>query len=680
MQVSLHHPIALVTVALFGHAAGTAAAQGVAGVEDSPPTVWYVDAVNAVGFGSGTAADPWPGIGFAVSQPSVLEGDVILVLPGDYLDEAIDFRGKSVTLQSTAGANATRVYGLPAQVNGPTSIALIAAGEDNVVIDGFQFSGGSGSFDCTGFGEVVGGAIAVCGDSTVTVQNSVFVANQAERGGSIYALDSALSLVNCAFLGPGVDALGEALYAKNAELSIRDCSFEDLRLAPQGIPLGKSALVVENSEVDIARTRFLRNSTRLFGAHLWCRNSSVVVSGSSFARSTGYAGSSIAVVGGTLQLLASSVRDAEALSAPGAGLFASGATVSVERCVFERNRVTGAREGGAIALIGSSLSVAGTAFLENRSSVGGAIEVGPGSTATVRDSRFTENHSDFEGSAISAMHGGLDVERCVFLGNDSAAQASGSTIEGAGDVRHSTLSANLAGNGAIHGDFDMTATIAWRNLPVDVVTTGAIVDSIVGSGTFDASLATGLVQSDPLFWGQRDLNLLPPSPAVDALPISYGLDPDGSRREIGAYRFSPFACGAGCAVVGVTQCDGPENSTGNSATLTLIGSNAIQADRLLLAGRDFVPTASAVVIASRSIGLTQLPATNGALCAAPPLVRVSEPGVVTRPDGTFALQIDLTRAPLVNAVGESWSFQVWYRDLSDTTAAAVSGSVRTTLQ
>ena len=71
-------------------------------------TTWYVD-VNGTPPGSGTQADPYTSIGYAVSRPTTLTGDTVLVAPGTYLGSVTPDR--AVTIRSTGGPGVTRIHG-----------------------------------------------------------------------------------------------------------------------------------------------------------------------------------------------------------------------------------------------------------------------------------------------------------------------------------------------------------------------------------------------------------------------------------------------------------------------------------------------------------------------------------------------------------------------------------------
>ncbi|MEL6715941.1 MAG: right-handed parallel beta-helix repeat-containing protein, partial [Planctomycetota bacterium] len=370
----------------------------------------------------------------------------------------------------------------------------------------------------------------------------------------------------------------------------------------------------------------------------------------------------VAVTGGRFEMRASIVRDAIALGSPGAGLFASDTEISLDRCAFERNEVLGSREGGGIALQTSTLVARDTAFIRNKSEVGAGLDVGSGSTATLDGCIFDGNRSQFAGAAVSSVAGSAVIRDTVVVGNDSDGQSSGSIIEGFGRLERCTVFGNVAGSPAVAGGFDVVASIAWRNLPSDVTTTGAVRDSLIG--TLDAASETvGVLQSDPRFWGTSELTLRPSSPAIDALPESYGLDADGSRREMGARPFDPAACGPDCdGRVGELGCTAQPNATGATAILGALGSLDLGTDRLALTGQGFPPRQPAVVLAGTQEGTFPLLGESTVLCLGAPFVRAIPEGLTTRPDGSFAADLPLGEAPFAGSAGATWRCQVWFRD------------------
>lgn len=88
-------------------------------------STWYVD-VNGAPPGTGTSADPYTSIQYAISQPTTHDGDTVLVAPGTYVGNvSID---PGVKLRSLAGPIRTIIQG---------TVHLVGASSLPPLIDGF---------------------------------------------------------------------------------------------------------------------------------------------------------------------------------------------------------------------------------------------------------------------------------------------------------------------------------------------------------------------------------------------------------------------------------------------------------------------------------------------------------------------------------------------------------------
>ncbi|MEZ6020890.1 MAG: hypothetical protein R3F17_12530 [Planctomycetota bacterium] len=92
-----------------------------------------MDASAALGLG--TQSQPYARIDYALAQTSTGNGDVLLIAPGDYIDEAIDFGGKAVLVQSTGGAAADSFPAAWGRVR-PTMPGAVRVGVGKVVRPG----------------------------------------------------------------------------------------------------------------------------------------------------------------------------------------------------------------------------------------------------------------------------------------------------------------------------------------------------------------------------------------------------------------------------------------------------------------------------------------------------------------------------------------------------------------
>jgi predicted outer membrane repeat protein len=93
-----------------------------------------------------------------------------------------------------------------------------------------------------------------------------------------------------------------------------------------------------------------------------------------------------------------------------------GGDLTLTRTIFLSNVSAG--YGGAIACGGRSLTVLSSQFIGNLAALhGGAIDVHQSDGTVIRNSRFSDNHSDSEGGALGSNGSDLDVQGSIFSGN-----------------------------------------------------------------------------------------------------------------------------------------------------------------------------------------------------------------------------------------------------------------------
>ncbi len=142
--------------------------------------------------------------------------------------------------------------------------------------------------------------------------------------------------------------------------------------------------------------------------------------------------------------------------------------------------------------------------------------------------------------------------------------------------------------------------------------------------------------------------------------------------------------------VGTPYCDASLNSTGSAATLTALGSAAVQANQLELVARSMPAGVAAVFMAgAERASLPGFSGSLGTLCIGGGVARFVGPGEFGPTDslGRATLRVDLSAIPrptgaVAGAVGDTWRFQVWFRDLapSGATATNLTNAVEVTLE
>jgi hypothetical protein len=184
------------------------------------------------------------------------------------------------------------------------------------------------------------------------------------------------------------------------------------------------------------------------------------------------------------------------------------------------------------------------------------------------------------------------LEDCVVTGN--GAGSSGNTIfcVYSGEFVRCTIAGNAGDGVANQGVGGATLyfrdCIAWGNAGTDVFNPGGPwwgQPNLIGTFYSDSG-APPYLSTDPRFWdlAQRDLHLRPGSPAIDA-GTATELDPDGSRRDLGALPFDPNH-----APVPARYCTGKLNSQGCVPAIASQGTaSATAPDAFLITCSNVLP-------------------------------------------------------------------------------------------
>lgn len=143
-------------------------------------TTWYVD-VNATPPGLGTQASPYASIQYAHSQPTTVNGDTILVAPGEYDENLVLF--KQIVVRATGGPELTT---LKPVTTGPVLMLVASISIPDVL----KFDG----FTITGFMGPANGAAVSSQEGTL-----LHCIIRGNRGANFYGVDTTWdsSLIDC---------------------------------------------------------------------------------------------------------------------------------------------------------------------------------------------------------------------------------------------------------------------------------------------------------------------------------------------------------------------------------------------------------------------------------------------------------------------------------------------------
>ena len=144
--------------------------------------------------------------------------DVVLISPGTY-NEAINFKGKSITLKSTDGASVTVLDGWKL---GDSVVKCISGEGPSTVLDGFTITGGTGNRDLYSKEETVGGGL-ICLHSSPTIKNCIFVSNESTyQGGAIFNGDRSNTFIQNCKINSNTSERGGGIYNSRGRPEIRD--------------------------------------------------------------------------------------------------------------------------------------------------------------------------------------------------------------------------------------------------------------------------------------------------------------------------------------------------------------------------------------------------------------------------------------------------------------------------
>jgi hypothetical protein len=171
--------------------------------------------VSGARSGTGTVDDPMPSIQSAILAARTC----VVVAPGTYYED-LDFRGRDITVSSSAGATDTVVYG-----TGYAPVVTFANGEStDAVLDGFTLTGGGGALE----------------ESNYTSDGVTYYSSYA-RGGGVYVYYSGATLRNLLITDNALadsygyysgsssyyygGSYGGGLYADDADVVLTDVDF-----------------------------------------------------------------------------------------------------------------------------------------------------------------------------------------------------------------------------------------------------------------------------------------------------------------------------------------------------------------------------------------------------------------------------------------------------------------------
>jgi FG-GAP repeat len=131
--------------------------------------------------------------------------------------------------------------------------------------------------------------------------------------------------------------------------------------------------------------------------------------------------------------------------------------------------------------------------------------------------------------------------------------------------------------------------------------------------------------------------------------------------------------------LGESSCPGVPNSTGKGSSLTLTGVALAELNGVDATAEDLPPGAPGLLLASPWSGppITP-PGSQGTLCLGGTPKRLAHTTGPASAAGTWSAPLDLPQAGIVVQPGDTWHFQLWYRDLNPQPTSNFTNSVGVT--
>lgn len=439
-------------------------------------STWYVDPV-ATGPGSGSLADPYASLQFALLQPSTSSGDTIQVMTGTLFENVVHPAGLvSITIEAFPGAQV--VFD---GMNSGACYRQVNNNIDRVTFRGaLTFTNGSGAPSSQG---IAGGALRFSRADLImdgAGQQILVTGNSAEVGGGIYVSNGDLTMTGVVLQqntasdqgGPGLPrggalhlrtnagnhsltaedcllqgnsaVVGGALFAENVSLSVSSSQILDNdalfdAFSPPGEGLGGGLALVACDMTMNLESRVADNRARLGGGFHMLDSTLELVSGSTIQNN--------------------SATSQNSLGGEGGGVYAAG-----QSSISGGGRISGndsTLTGGGV--FGGELF--GLEIFVNVSQSGGGVY----GASLIEDCEIRGNRAEVIGSIIATGGGvfGGQLKNCVVL--DNIAEGPG------GGVRGSTLvDCSVIGNRAVR--FNATSDPALGGGLMECTATGCIIE------------------------------------------------------------------------------------------------------------------------------------------------------------------------------------------------------------
>jgi hypothetical protein len=459
----------------------------------------------------------------------------------------------SSTLSGDIGAVGDNTDNSYHVIRNPSSLTTSA------VLDGFVITAGV----ATGaFPDNRGGGMYNTGGSP-SVDNCLFVANQADFGGGIFNLGQANltttpSLTDCSFQRNTATSSGGAVYnlgvpggTNNPQLT--NCNFQD-NTAQNGGAVGSNS-----SNPSLTTCSFTQNRAAAFGGGMYnVRSSNPGLTNCSFTQNIGSDGGAITNNNSNPSLTTCSFTQNRA-AVFGGGMYNVGSNPGLTNCSFTQNVGS---DGGGMYSSASAPSLINCKFDQNQATdFGGGINNVAGSNPTLINCSFSKNTSGTGGGIYNVDSSSPRLTNCSFSQN-TATTGTGGAIRNRNQcnpILANTILWNNGGQNALVSEDNSAVTANY---------------CLIEAGETDVTGTNNLTAIRSPFLSDTDLRLTSCAPAINAgnnadnttsTDLAGQTRVYGPRIDMGAYEYQD----APTPLVAITNQPASASSVQAGASVTV---------------------------------------------------------------------------------------------------------------
>ncbi len=400
---------------------------------------------------------------------------IIYVNDGTYY-ESIDFKGKSITIQSINGAAGAAIDG-----SGSATVVIFGAGESSsTVLDGFTITNGDTAF---------AGGIYISGSSP-TIKNCIISNNSANTGsgGGVYSIsNSSPTFENCTISNNTAAASGGGIYSDNSTLTLTSSTISNNTADEHG-----GGIYIDSKPLSMTSTTISDNTANWGGGAIFGNDSTITASYSDISNNVANsAGGAFYTNNSTVTIASSSIADNSVNSSGGGGFWMNGSggavysdasTWTITNSVIDGNSAVGGG-GGIVCDWSSQLNFTNCIITNNAANYGGFFFLYWYSSSTIKNCTISNNSATTEGGAIYCSYESLTIVNSILWGDTAAANNEISpSPNGTVDITYSDIDGGWTATGNINADPLFSASGNYR--------LGA------GSPCIDAGTATGAPADD----------------------------------------------------------------------------------------------------------------------------------------------------------------------------------------